>query len=163
MSAVQLRRSEFAAQFAAILAECGISGHRLVVEVTETLQLQAGAIELRNVNALRELGVRVAIDDFGSGFASLEYLRGFPFDIIKIDRSYVANLPANKIDGLIVTAVCKIARSLKVEVVAEGVETEEQRAFLIQCGCTALQGFLLARPAPLSAQTRKIAQLASAA
>lgn len=163
VSAVQLRRSEFAEHFAAILAECGVAGHRVIVEVTETLQLQTGAVELRNINALRELGVRVAIDDFGSGFASLEYLRGFPFDIIKIDRSYVANLPGNKVDGLIVAAVCKIARSLKVEVVAEGVETEEQRAFLVQCGCTALQGFLLARPAPLSAHTRKVASMASAA
>ena len=125
----------------------------VVIEVTETLQLHAGVAELRNIRALRALGVRIAIDDFGAGFASLEYLRGFPFDIIKIDRSYVANLPGSKVDGLIVSALCEIARSLHVEVIAEGIETEEQLHFLEQCGCTGLQGYLLARPAPLALAT----------
>ena len=91
----------------------------------------------------------MAIDDFGSGFASLEYLRGFPFDIIKIDRSYVANLPQSRIDGLIVSSIAEIARSLAVEVIAEGVETAEQLQFLQRAGVTALQGYLLARPEPL--------------
>ena len=150
VSAAQLKRRDFADRFAEMLVETGTDGRRIVIEVTESLPLQSSTVELRNIAQLRELGVRVAIDDFGAGFASLEYLRGFPFDIIKIDRSYVANLPASRIDGLIVSAICKIARSLKVEVVAEGVETEEQMVFLQRAGVTALQGFLLARPEPLA-------------
>ncbi|WP_421762269.1 putative bifunctional diguanylate cyclase/phosphodiesterase [Devosia sp.] len=157
VSAVQLRRSDFAERFAAILNEAGIAGSQVVVEVTETLQLHAGVAELRNIRALGALGVRIAIDDFGAGFASLEYLRGFPFDIIKIDRSYVANLPGSKVDGLIVSALCEIARSLGVEVIAEGIETEEQLHFLERCGCTGLQGYLLARPAPLALAPRAVA------
>lgn len=160
VSVVQLRRGDFTERFAAILGECGIRGDQIVIEITESLPLQAGTIELRNIEALRALGVRVAIDDFGTGFASLEYLRGFPFDIIKIDRSYVANLPGSRIDGLIVSAIAKIARSLGVEVIAEGVETSEQLEFLQRAEVTALQGYLLARPEALPL---KVPRLASAA
>jgi EAL domain-containing protein (putative c-di-GMP-specific phosphodiesterase class I) len=149
VSVVQLRRADFAERFSDILMESATSGSHLVIEITESLPLKTGTVELRNIEALRGLGVRVAIDDFGTGFASLEYLRGFPFDIIKIDRSYVANLPASRIDGLIVSSIAKIARSLKVEVIAEGVETTEQLQFLQRAGVTALQGYLLARPEPL--------------
>jgi diguanylate cyclase (GGDEF)-like protein len=149
VSVVQLRRADFAERFSDILMESATSGSHLVIEITESLPLKTGTVELRNIEALRGLGVRVAIDDFGTGFASLEYLRGFPFDIIKIDRSYVANLPGSRIDGLIVSSIAKIARSLKVEVIAEGVETTEQLQFLQRAGVTALQGYLLARPEPL--------------
>jgi EAL domain-containing protein (putative c-di-GMP-specific phosphodiesterase class I) len=132
----------------------------VVIEITESLPLQSGTVELGNIETLRALGVRVAIDDFGTGFASLEYLRGFPFDIIKIDRSYVMNLPGSRIDGLIVSAIAKIARSLKVEVVAEGVETAEQLEFLQRAGVTALQGYLLARPEPLRPVAPRLASAA---
>lgn len=160
VSVVQLRRGDFAERFTVILAESGIRGSQIVIEITESLPLQAGTVELRNIETLRALGVRVAIDDFGTGFASLEYLRGFPFDIIKIDRSYVMNLPGSRIDGLIVSAVAKIARSLKVEVIAEGVETAEQLEFLQRAGVTALQGYLLARPEPLQALAPRLASAA---
>lgn len=160
VSVVQLRRPDFAVRFADILAECGVAGTRLVIEVTESLPLTPGTVELRNIDAVRALGVRVAIDDFGAGFASLEYLRGFPFDIIKIDRSYVANLPGSRIDGLIVEAIVKIARSLQVEVIAEGIETEAQRAFLTRAGVTGLQGYLLALPQPIRARPRALASAA---
>ncbi|MGV3491592.1 MAG: putative bifunctional diguanylate cyclase/phosphodiesterase [Devosia sp.] len=152
VSVVQLRRPDFTERFTAILDSTGVDPHRLVIEVTESIPLNSGVIELGNITALRSLGVRVAIDDFGAGFASLEYLRRFPFDIIKIDRSYVSNLPGSRIDGLIVSAIVKIARSLKVEVVAEGIETEHQRSFLERAGVTGMQGYLLGRPAPLRAQ-----------
>ena len=88
--------------------------------------------------------------DAGAGFASLGYLRGLPFDCIKIDRSYVTNLPHSRIDGLIVTAICKIGRAVGVSVIAEGVETDEQLDFLERAGVTGLQGFLLARPLPVA-------------
>lgn len=160
VSVVQLRRPDFAERFMAILAECGVEGPSLVIEVTESLPLTQGTVELRNIDALRAIGVRVAIDDFGAGFASLEYLRGFPFDIIKIDRSYVANLPASRIDGLIVQAIVKIARSLKVEVIAEGIETEAQLEFLRRAGVTGMQGYLLARPAPVPVRSPLLASAA---
>lgn len=149
VSVVQLRRADFAERFSDILMETSTDGSQLVIEITESLPLKTGTIELNNIEAIRALGVRVAIDDFGTGFAGLEYLRGFPFDIIKIDRSYVANLPGSRIDGLIVSSITKIARSLEVEVIAEGVETPEQLQFLQRAGVTALQGYLLARPEPL--------------
>ena len=149
VSAVQLSRPDFATRFAETIARAGIGGRDLVIEVTESVPLQPGTVELLNIETLRTLGVRVAIDDFGAGFTSLEYLRRFPFDIIKIDRSYICNLPGSKVDTLLVSAICKIARSLGVEVIAEGVETREQLDFLRRAGCDGLQGFLLARPAPL--------------
>ncbi|WP_299642937.1 bifunctional diguanylate cyclase/phosphodiesterase [Devosia sp.] len=158
VSVVQLRRGDLAERFTAILKNTGTKGSQIVIEITESLPLQPGTVELDNIDTLRALGVRVAIDDFGTGFASLEYLRGFPFDIIKIDRSNVMNLPGSRIDGLIVSAISKIARSLKVEVIAEGVETEAQLLFLQRVGVTALQGYLLARPEPLA-----MPRLASAA
>ncbi len=163
VSAVQLRRPDFAERFGKILAEAGMDGSRLVVEVTETVPMQAGTIEQTNLFALGAFGVRIAVDDFGAGYASLEYLRGFKFDIIKIDRSYVSNLPAGRADALIVSAICKIARSLSLEVVAEGIETEEQLRFLQSCGCTGFQGYLLGRPAPLRVGASVARALASAA
>mgnify|MGYP001000592311 CR=1 FL=1 len=150
VSPAQLRRPDFAERFAAILAETGTDPALLVVEVTETVPLTSGGTERANLAALRAMGVRIAIDDFGAGHASLHYLRGLDFDIIKIDRTYVANFAGNRIDALIVSAICEIARTLRLEVVAEGIETEEQRRMLTEAGCTALQGYLLGRPAPMA-------------
>jgi len=150
VSPAQLRRSDFARQLGAIVAEAGIDPTRLIVEITENVPMVAGAVEQANLDAIRALGLKVAIDDFGAGHASLQYLRGFAFDIIKIDRSYVANLGDNRIDAMIVGAICDIARSLQVDVIAEGVETEQQLEMLRRAGCTAFQGYLLGRPQALS-------------
>ena len=150
VSPAQLRRPEFARRFAAIVAETGTDPRQLIVEITETVPMTAKGREQENLDALRQMGVRIAIDDFGAGHASLQYLRGFTFDIIKIDRSYVSNIAHNRIDAMIVSAICDIARSLPVEVIAEGVETPEQLAMLQRAGCTGLQGFLLGRPLPLA-------------
>jgi diguanylate cyclase (GGDEF)-like protein len=164
VSPVQLRRDEFAARFKAIIDEAGVRGDRLVVEITENVLLQTGGVETSNLNALRAMGVRIAIDDFGAGHANLEYLRKFSFDIIKIDRSYVANLTTSKIDVMIVAAICEIARAIGVEVVGEGVETDAQMRVLQSCGCTSLQGYLLGRPAPLlQVQQAVVREIASAA
>ena len=157
VSPVQLRHSDFAARFATTLAEAGIDPRLIIVEITETVPLNARAAELANLNALRALGVRIAIDDFGAGHASLQYLRGFAFDIIKIDRSYVANLGESRIDGMIVSAICDIARSLPVDVIAEGIETQVQLDRLRLAGCTGFQGFLLGRPQPLARQAAVVA------
>lgn len=151
VSPAQLRHADFSQRFAAIIRETGADPHRLIIEITETVPLTSRGVELVNLDALRALGLRVAIDDFGAGYASLQYLRGFAFDIIKIDRTYVANLGTSRIDGMIVAAICDIARSLPVEVVAEGIETQEQLDLLLEAGCTGFQGFLLGRPQPLGA------------
>lgn len=158
VSPVQLRQTDFARKVAAILEETGTPAVRLILEVTETVPLNGDSIAMDNLKAVRALGVRVAIDDFGAGYASLQYLRSFDFDIIKIDRTYVANATHSRIDAMIISAICKIARSLPVEVVAEGVETEAQVELLTKAGCTSLQGYYLGRPAPL--QRRKRARAA---
>ncbi len=149
VSAAQLRRSDFAERFAAILATADIDGARLTVEITETVPLAANGVEKANLDALRALNVKIAIDDFGAGNASLGYIKQFSFDVLKIDRSYVEGITVNRLDAMMVSAICRIARTAGMEVVAEGVETEEQLAILRGAGSIALQGFLLGRPQPL--------------
>ena len=150
VSPMQLRHADFAQRFAAIVAEAGADPRRIIVEITETAPFHAREAEMANLATLRGLGVRIAVDDFGAGHASLQYLRGFAFDIIKIDRSYVSNLTNSRVDGMIVTAICNIARSLPAEIIAEGIETEEQLKLLRIAGCTGFQGYLLGRPQPLA-------------
>ena len=150
VSPVQLRRPEFAERFIEMLGQAGIAGARMAIEVTESVLMKAGGVETANLNALRRHGVRIAIDDLGAGHASLEYLRSFAFDFIKIDRSYIANLLKSPVDRAIVTAVCDVARALNVEVIAEGVETSEQLEQLRRIGCNSVQGYLLGRPVPLA-------------
>ena len=140
----------FAEAFADILVETGTSVADIIVEITENAPLTAGSVEMESLAALRAMGVRIAIDDFGAGHASLHYLRDFAFDIIKIDRAYVAEFTTNPVSAMIVSAVCDIARSLSLQVVAEGIETEEQAQALRAAGCTCLQGFHLGRPQPLT-------------
>ncbi|MBU1304607.1 MAG: EAL domain-containing protein, partial [Alphaproteobacteria bacterium] len=149
VSPAQLRHADFAPRFAAILSEAETDPTQIIAEITETVALQVGGVELAQVDALRALGIRIAIDDFGAGHASLQYLRSFAFDIIKIDRSYVSNMGENRINAIIVSAICDIARALPVDIIAEGVETAEELALLQVAGCTGFQGFLLGRPQPL--------------
>ena len=101
------------------------------------------------VKALRALGVRVAMDDFGAGYSSLSYLQSFPFDTIKIDRAFISNVDCNPQSAAIVRAVIGLARGLSVPVVAEGVETRDQLAFLAREACDHVQGYLMGRPAPI--------------
>jgi diguanylate cyclase (GGDEF)-like protein len=160
VSPVQLRRDDFVERFAAILAERGADPRKVTVEITESVPLLAGDVELANLTRLRALGVRIAIDDFGAGHASLYYLRRFAFDVIKIDRTYVANIGESRVDAMIVSAICEIARSLPVEVVAEGVETEDQLTLLKAAGCTGFQGYHLGRPQPLARLVPAVADAA---
>jgi EAL domain-containing protein (putative c-di-GMP-specific phosphodiesterase class I) len=105
-------------------------------------------VSIANMARLRDLGVRVAIDDFGVGYSSLALLRQLPLDCLKIDASFVAGLPADANASAIIRAVMAMAHALRLEVLAEGVETEEQAGFLVGAGCDSVQGFLYARPMP---------------
>src|SRR5262249_56673939 len=131
------------------LAATGQSPHRLELEITESLLMQSNEATIRTLHQIRELGVRIAMDDFGTGYSSLSNLRSFPFDKIKIDRSFVEDV-ANSDDSLkIVQAVANLASALKIVTTAEGVETKRQLEVIRAAGCTEMQGHLFRPPRPL--------------
>ncbi|HEV3230467.1 MAG TPA: EAL domain-containing protein [Solirubrobacteraceae bacterium] len=136
-----------------ILATTGLEPGRLCLEITETVLLQDTEVALQTLRELRELGVSIVLDDFGTGFSSLSYVKRFPIDMLKIDRSFVEGLARDPEDCAIVSAVISMGRALGVDVVAEGVETYEQAAQLKSLGCALAQGFLFARPLDPSAAT----------
>ncbi len=148
VSPVQLRDREFAATVAGILAETGVPGYRLELELTETALIEDEGETVALLHALRMLGIRVSLDDFGTGYSSLSYLRRFPFDKLKIDQSFVRQLPDDADSVAIVQAVATLGTKLGMIVTAEGVETEEQRGFVTGEGCHQLQGYLISRPLP---------------
>lgn len=150
VSACELRHPNYAERFIAAIGEAGIEAGRFVVEVTETAPLNTDSIERRNLDTLRAAGIGIAVDDFGAGHASLGYLRDLSFDIIKIDRSYVAEITHSRTSAVIVAAICQIADTLGVKVVGEGIENPEQLAALKVCGCAYFQGYHLGRPASLA-------------
>jgi len=129
----------------ACLQECAMRPTQLQVEITESVLAEAGAVG-GAIQALAAMGVRLALDDFGTGFSSLSYLRGYPIDTIKIDQSFVRSLPGDITACRLVEAMVAMAKSVDCAVVAEGVETVEQRDFLAQAGCGSMQGYLLGRP-----------------
>ncbi|MEX2284896.1 MAG: EAL domain-containing protein [Gemmatimonadota bacterium] len=146
LSAVQFKRKGLVDTVRLALAESGLPGDRLELEVTETLLMENRDDALRQLNQLKELGVRIAMDDFGTGYSSLSYLQCFPFDKIKIDRAFVMDLPNNTQNASIVRAVAAMGKSLQMRVVAEGVETDLQADMLKGLDCDELQGYLIARP-----------------
>lgn len=148
-SAVELRRADYAPGVLAALADADIAASRLCVEVVESVFVGRGSERIeKTLRALSAGGIAVALDDFGTGFASLSHLKNYPVDIIKIDRSFIANLKENKVDVAIVTAVIKLAARLGMTIIAEGVETAQQADILRAIGCTLVQGFHFARPMP---------------
>ena len=130
------------------LATSGVSADRLELEITETALLDDSDATLAMLYRLREIGVRIAMDDFGTGYSSLAYLQSFPFDRIKIDRSFIKDI-ADGVGSLnIVRAMAALAKGLGMETTAEGVETNEQLDTVKSEGCTEMQGFLFSRPLP---------------
>jgi EAL domain-containing protein (putative c-di-GMP-specific phosphodiesterase class I) len=113
---------------------------------------------VKRIEDLRALGVRIALDDFGSGYSNLGYLQRFPFDKLKIDRSFVKALGRSSNGGVIIQAIVALGRALGVSVLVEGVETEEQRVLLRLAGCDEMQGFLFAKPSPAKAIDRLLEQ-----
>jgi EAL domain-containing protein (putative c-di-GMP-specific phosphodiesterase class I) len=143
VSAVQFRSQHFAARVVDIVRESGLSLTRLELEVTESVLLDSAELSALTIEALRSAGIRIALDDFGVGYSSLTYLRRYPVDKIKIDRSFVQNLGTDVASDAIVEAMVNLARALGVDVTAEGVETEVQREALVRIGCDELQGYLM--------------------
>jgi diguanylate cyclase (GGDEF)-like protein len=131
-----------------ILAETGLPAHFLELEITEGSLMESGFDVERKLNALKALGVRLAIDDFGTGYSSLAYLKRFPVDKLKVDQSFVRDIPDSRAGMEITAAVVGLGRALNLEVLAEGVETEVQLAHLRELGCDTAQGYLFARPMP---------------
>jgi EAL domain-containing protein (putative c-di-GMP-specific phosphodiesterase class I) len=129
------------------LLNSGLSPHNLTLELTESLLLDVEAVTI-TLGRLRGLGVKISIDDFGTGFSSLGYLKHFPLDALKIDQLFIRNLVTDPGDSAIAEAIITLAHSLKLQVVAEGVETEPQLAHLREAGCDSAQGFLFSEPVP---------------
>jgi len=148
LSPVQFRQGDLVGLVHSILLETGLEPPRLNLEVTEGVLIDDFTRGLSVLRRLKALGVRIAMDDFGSGYSSLSYLQAFPFDKIKIDKSFIANLPRNQQSAAIVRAVIGLAHGLGLPVLAEGVETEAQRQFLAGETCDEIQGFLIGRPKP---------------
>jgi diguanylate cyclase (GGDEF)-like protein len=144
VSALQFQQPHFVDRVASVLAVAGVPPSLLELELTESILVQDADEALHRLHALSRLGVRMSIDDFGTGYSSLSYLKRFPIDKLKIDRSFVSGLPSDDSDVGIVCAILQMARALGMKVIAEGVETESQRAFLQVAGCSEYQGFLFA-------------------
>jgi diguanylate cyclase (GGDEF)-like protein/PAS domain S-box-containing protein len=149
LSARQLQEPELIDTVRAIVRETGIDPKRLELEITESVAMQNAEATLAALRALKEMGVSLAVDDFGTGYSSLVYLTRFPIDTVKIDRQFVGNVTTDPNAAAVVGAVVALAHSLNLKTVAEGVETEEQRAFLLEHRCAEMQGFLLGHPAAL--------------
>jgi len=147
VSALQLSDPGFVATVADALQTARVPGHLLEIEMTESTLSKDPELALEVLTQLKRLGVRIAIDDFGTGYSSLSNLRQFPLDIVKIDRSFVADLETDADDRELVNAILAMSRSLRLDVVAEGVERDSQATILTSMKCPALQGFLFSVPA----------------
>jgi EAL domain-containing protein (putative c-di-GMP-specific phosphodiesterase class I) len=139
---------DVSALVAEALAETGFPPEQLTLEVTEGVLVHDVERVVAQLHALRAVGVRIAIDDFGTGFSSLSYLRRLPADVLKIDRSFVMDLTDGGSSTSLVSSIIELARTLGLDVIAEGVETEAQRVALQDLQCAQAQGYLFARPQP---------------
>ena len=154
LSARQFSRQGLADHVASLLAQSGVANHQLGLELTESSLMPNMGIALEVLINLRRLGVSLLMDDFGTGYSSLNQLHTFPFDVLKIDRSFVSRMAEGDQALQIVRTIIELARVLGMDVVAEGIETREQYRLLKQMGCRFGQGYLMARPMTAEAVTR---------
>ena len=150
VSARQFRQTGFVDQVLGVLAQTGADPHRLKLELTESLLVQDVDQVIEKMSLLKQRGVSFSLDDFGTGYSSLSYLKLLPLDQLKIDASFVRDVLLDPNDASIAKTIVALARSLDLAVIAEGVETEAQRAFLSNSGCYDCQGYLFSRPIPLA-------------
>jgi diguanylate cyclase (GGDEF)-like protein len=148
LSPIQVRDRKFVDLVAALLAQSRIAPSRLVLEVTEGVLIDNPETAKSRLDDLRALGLKLALDDFGSGYSSLTYLQRLPFDKLKVDRGFVAALDHSANAGVIIEAIIALGRALDLSILVEGIETEEQRALVRLAGCDEMQGYLFAKPAP---------------
>jgi len=151
VSAHQLRQRDFVEQVSSVLRSTGANPKRLKLELTESLLVSNVEEVIDKMSALKAQGVGFSLDDFGTGYSSLSYLRRLPLDQLKIDQSFVRDVLDDPNDATIAKTIVALAHSLGLDVIAEGVETEAQRAFLVRSGCRAYQGYLFSRPLPIDA------------
>jgi diguanylate cyclase (GGDEF)-like protein/PAS domain S-box-containing protein len=149
VSAKQFRQANFVAQVQAAIQRHAIDPMLLKIELTEGMLLENIEDTIATMNALNEIGIQFSLDDFGTGYSSLQYLKRLPLDQLKIDQSFVGDIATNSSDIAIVRTIVAMARSLDIAVIAEGVETEEQRQLLHKNGCTHYQGYLFGKPVPI--------------
>jgi diguanylate cyclase (GGDEF)-like protein len=148
LSARQFQRRDIVETVTRVLEETGLGPQWLQLEITEGTVIEDVDFAIKTLRELKEMGIQIAIDDFGTGHSALSYLRLFPIDVVKIDRSFVRDLTLDPDDAAIATSIIAMAHSLKLEVIAEGVETEEQLAFLQRERCDQMQGYLFSKPVP---------------
>jgi diguanylate cyclase (GGDEF)-like protein len=148
VSAAEFRQKDFFESVRTILKETGLEGRYLELELTESVLMNDAKFTASVLQKLKGMGIRIAVDDFGTGYSSLSYLREFPIDILKIDRTFVNQITSDSGDSTIVNAIVSMGRSLKHLVVAEGIETNEQRTYLQAHHCEQGQGYLFSRPLP---------------
>jgi diguanylate cyclase (GGDEF)-like protein len=148
VSARQFQQKGFPERVAQVLSEAGLDPECLELELTETSIMENAESAVKVLSEIRELGVRIAIDDFGTGYSSLSYLRRLPIDTLKLDRSFVTGATKHPDDAALVMGIITLAHNLKLKVIAEGIETEEQLAFLRLLRCDEGQGYLFSKPAP---------------
>jgi len=148
VSAHQLHQQELVATIGHVLSETGLHARYLGLEITEGALMRNPELAIRALHRLKDMGVRVLIDDFGTGHSSLSHLKRLPVDAVKIDRSFVSNVTTNPDDAAIVNAIVAMAHSLKLRVIAEGVESEAQLEFLRNIECDEVQGYLISPPLP---------------
>jgi EAL domain-containing protein (putative c-di-GMP-specific phosphodiesterase class I) len=149
LSSAQFRGPSLVQTVVSALGASGLPPHRLELEITESVLLADDEVTIRTLNHLRELGVRIAMDDFGTGYSSLSYLRSFPFDKIKIDRSFIGGIGEKGECAAIVKAIATLGAALGMTITAEGVETIEQFLLVRDHGCTEVQGYFFGRPCPV--------------
>ncbi len=147
----QLRDPRIVDDVAEVLAATSPPPECLTLEITESAMMRDAEVALVHLTALRDLGVRLAVDDFGTGYSSLSYLQRFPIDILKIDRSFVKSMDQGPEDSALARAIVRLAQTLRLVAVAEGVETTAQADLLLQLGCPLAQGFLYSKPEPPAA------------
>ena len=154
LSARQLHDEGFARRVSETLERTGFPAENLELEITESMVMRDAEGSIKLLQALRDTGVRIAIDDFGTGYSSLAYLKRFPIDCVKIDRSFIRDLPDDRDDASITRSIIAMAHNMKLDVVAEGVETESQLAFLHAYACDEIQGYLFSKPLEAAAFER---------
>jgi EAL domain-containing protein (putative c-di-GMP-specific phosphodiesterase class I) len=158
ISAVQFQQPDFSMRVQQVLRETGIDAAHVELELTESIVMHHAAAVLGTLNTLKGLGLRLAIDDFGTGFSSLSYLRRFPVDRLKIDQSFIRDIEKLPVNESIVRAIAALAKSLSLEIVAEGTETQTELSLVKAVGCHEAQGYFYSKPLPAPALVQWLAQ-----